>query len=243
VRLFALVAALVVLCAASPPPAYIPELQEGNAVPALPLVDQDGRPFSFDELRGQAVIVSFIYTRCGDARMCPLVSAKFAKIQSHIAKDPIHLVELTLDPTFDKPAVLKRYGKAFHQDPARWTLATGSPAWIDELAGRFGIATDAVRPGSIAHTEAAAVIGPDGRITTIVNGNDWTPDEMLAAAQNAVYHKHDLLASTRLWLASAIATCGRATTSMSNAGVLAILAVVLAISGLTFARVFRTSRS
>jgi cytochrome oxidase Cu insertion factor (SCO1/SenC/PrrC family) len=242
VKLFVLVAALVALCAASPPPAYIPQLLEGDAVPALPLVDQDGHPFSFDSLLGQAVIVSFIYTRCGDARMCPLVSAKFAKIQSHIGKDPIHLVELTLDPTFDTPAVLKRYGRVFHEDPARWTLATGSLGWIDELAGRFGIATDTVRPGLIAHTEVAAVIGPDGRIATLVEGNDWTADEMLAAAQNAVYRKHDLWTSTRLWLANAIATCGRATKSMSNAGVLAILGVALAISGLSFARVFRTSR-
>ncbi|MDB5093896.1 MAG: ypmQ 2, partial [Candidatus Eremiobacteraeota bacterium] len=58
------------------PRAFIPVLREGDAVPAVALIDQTGRRFSFATARGSTTIVSFIYTRCRDARMCPLVAAK-----------------------------------------------------------------------------------------------------------------------------------------------------------------------
>ena len=60
------------------------------------------------------------YTRCQDPRMCPLISAKFNALQHRIGTRKVHLVEVTLDPSYDRPAVLTRYAKAFGADPARW---------------------------------------------------------------------------------------------------------------------------
>jgi cytochrome oxidase Cu insertion factor (SCO1/SenC/PrrC family) len=224
---------------AAAPAAFVPQLHEGDAVPALPLLDQDGHAFSLQDLRGNAVVLSFIYTRCADARMCPLVSAKFGWMQHAIGAAPIRLVELTLDPAFDTPAVLRRYGAAYGQDRSRWTLATGSPAWLDELATRFGIATTLTRPGLIVHTEAAIVLDRDGRIATIVDGNSWTPAELLALAQTAAGASNDWIVRARVWLSSAIERCGGGVSAFSGAGVLTVLAVLTLVLGTVFARAAR----
>ena len=96
-------------------------LKIGDVVPDTPFLDQTAKPFRFSQLRGKDVVLSFIYTRCADARMCPLISAKFAKLQELAGKRDLHLVEVTLDPTYDRPPVLARYAGAYKADPRRWS--------------------------------------------------------------------------------------------------------------------------
>lgn len=211
--------------------AFVPLLHEGDAVPALPLVDQSGHAFSIARLRGNAVVLSFIYTRCADPAMCPLVSAKFEQLQRRIGGAPIRLLELTLDPRFDTPQVLRRYGRAFGADPARWTLATGTPETLGELAARLGIASTWTRPGTLVHTEAAIVLDRNGAIDRIIDGNTWTPDEVLAVAREASGVQAAPLARLTLWLTAAVQSCGGGTGSidvLEGLGIFALLALAFA---------------
>jgi len=218
------VALAAVLAAVS---AFVPVLQPGDTVPAIPLVDQSGAAFSLERLRGNAVVLSFIYTRCPDPRMCPLVSSKFARLQAALGTAPIRLLEVTLDPGFDTPAVLRRYGAAYGADARRWTLATGAPGAIDDLARRLGVASAWTAPGTLAHTEAAIVLDPQGRIARIVDGNAWTPGELLAAAREAAGAPPAPLARLGLWLTAAVQSC-----SGGRGGVTALEALLL-VAGLT----------
>ena len=111
----ALTLAAVIACmggAAAAPVRYIPTLAAGDAIPTtLMLTTQNGRRFELSTFAGRAVLISFIYTRCRDARMCPLVAAKFATMQQSIGNEPIRLLLVTLDPAYDTPAVLASYGR------------------------------------------------------------------------------------------------------------------------------------
>ena len=208
--------------------AFVPNLQPGDTVPSIPLVDQSGRAFSFAQLRGNAVVVSFIYTRCADPRMCPLTSAKFARLQRAIGHAPVRLLEITLDPRFDTPRVLRDYGRAFGANPQRWTLATGAPASIAELATRFGIATQWTSPGTLVHTEAAVVLDREGRLAQTIDGNAWTPEQLLAAASDIAGAQPSPLARIALALTAAIQTCSGA---VGGINVLEGLALLLLIGG------------
>ncbi len=163
------------------PRPYVPVLREGDAVPAAALVDQRGRPFSFATTGGRTTIVSFIYTRCTDARMCPLVAAKFARMQRELHGTPIRLVTVTLDPAYDTPPVLARYGAAYRADPAVWALVTGPPAAVDDVVSRLGILVERPRPGLIVHGEAAVVLDAHGRVARFIDGAAWLPDDLLGA--------------------------------------------------------------
>jgi cytochrome oxidase Cu insertion factor (SCO1/SenC/PrrC family) len=241
VRLLALLVALVASTTGSGAAAerFIPVLQPGDALPPIPLVAQDGRSFSFENLHGKAVAVSFIYTRCGDARMCPLVAAKFARAQHTIGSAPIRLVLLTLDPSFDTPSVLARYGRNFGQDPQLWTLATGSAASIDELAGRFGIATSVTTPGVIIHTEAAVIVDPAGRVARIVYGNDWSADELIGFARASLTADNDPFLAGRAWLSAVAERCGVGGLALNGTAMFGLLALACAAAGGAFWFMFR----
>jgi cytochrome oxidase Cu insertion factor (SCO1/SenC/PrrC family) len=219
--------------------AYVPVLQLGDTVPALPLVDQTGRAFSLTQLRGNAVVLTFIYTRCADARMCPLVSLKYARLQHAIGNAPVRLVELTLDPIFDTPAVLRRYGAAYGANASRWRLATGAPDSLADLAARLGIASAWTQPGTLVHTEATIVLDRQGAIARVVDGNAWTPDAMLALARDAAGEGPAPLARISTWLTAAIERCGGGTLPISALAMLLAIVALIAIFGVMMARSLR----
>ena len=59
---------------------FVPTLAIGDTVPSISFVDQLRGKHRFDEFRGRAVAISFIYTRCPDPRECPAVTSKFAAL-------------------------------------------------------------------------------------------------------------------------------------------------------------------
>ncbi len=221
---------------------FVPLLQPGDTVPAIPLVDQTGAAFSIDKLRGDAVVLSFIYTRCADPRMCPLVSSKFERLQQLLGTAPVRLLEITLDPQFDTPRVLRAYGRVYGARAERWTLATGAPASIDELAARFGIATQWARPGTLVHTEATILLDPAGRLVQTVDGNAWTPDQLVAAAREATGSAPSPLARAALWLTAAIESCGGSRGALSAWEFLAILMLVIGTISTILFRALRGAR-
>jgi protein SCO1 len=226
------------------PRPYVPVLREGDAVPATALVDQRGRPFSFATTGGRTTIVSFVYTRCRDARMCPLVAAKFARMQQALGRAPIRLVTVTLDPAYDTPPVLARYGAAYGADPALWALVTGPPAAVDDIVGRLGILVERPRPGLIVHGEAAVVIDAHGRVARFIDGAAWLPDDVLAGARQVAALPADPLSGLRLWLASsASALCGgRGATPLTVGAGLALLLTIGTGLTVAFVRAFRHER-
>ena len=227
--------------AARPRP-FVPVLREGDAIPSATLLDQRGRRFSFAQTNGRTTIVSFIYTRCRDAQMCPLVAAKFARMQRELRGTPIRLVTLTLDPAHDTPNVLARYGTAYGADPAIWTFVTGPAAAIDDVAGRLGIVVERPRPGLIVHSEAAIVVDATGRVARFIDGAAWLPDDVLGAARQVAAVPDNPLRRVRLWLASsASALCGgRNATPLSVGTGLTLLAAITAALAALFVRAFRS---
>jgi len=221
--------------------AFVPLLQPGDTVPPVPLIDQSGHAFSLARLRGNAVVLTFVYTRCADPRMCPLVSLKYARMQAQLrsAPAPVHLLELTLDPRFDTPAVLRRYGAAYGANARSWTLATGAPASLDDLAARLGIASQWTQPGTLVHTEATIVLDRSGAIAQTIDGNAWTPDQMLAIARDAAGEGPAPLANLGAWLTAAIERCGGGSVPITT---LEFLAAIVALSVAFAAMLFRSMR-
>src|SRR5579884_2498121 len=142
----------------SSPLRRVTRLKIGDTVPDTAFVDQTGKPFRFSQLRGQDVVLSFIYTRCADARMCPLISAKFGKLQDTMGARKLHLVEVTLDPAYDRPPVLARYGAAYRANPKKWSLVVGDAEPTLNFAAQFGITAFPDLTVGLIHAENTAII-------------------------------------------------------------------------------------
>jgi cytochrome oxidase Cu insertion factor (SCO1/SenC/PrrC family) len=156
-------------------------LNVGDRVPDLPVIDEHGRHETLADLRGEPYALTFIYTRCRDPKMCPFVSAKLHQVQSRTAGTKTALVEVSLDPAYDQPAVLARYGKTFGADTTRWHLFTGEPRTVLDFAARFRILERSAGPDTILHTERLAIVNSNGRITRFFDDPTWHPEDVAAA--------------------------------------------------------------
>ena len=158
----------------------------GAEVPDFPLINQDGKRIHLHQYRGKALLLTFIYTRCPLPDYCPLLSRNFAKILEQLRSDPslaasTHLLSISIDPEYDTPAVLRRYGldSAGKSSPfERWEFASGSPEQVRKVAEFFGLSYWSER-GQIVHALVTALIGPDGKVRKIYPGNQWQPADVL----------------------------------------------------------------
>jgi protein SCO1 len=173
----------------SPPPAGSNEPRPGAEVPDVKLVNQDGRPLSPGQFKGRALVVTFIYTRCPIPDYCPLMSANFARLNSAISGDAelrkrAHLLSVTLDPEYDRPAVLKAYGTTYAGGRFdNWDFATGEAAEVRRLAEFFGL-TYKAEGDQVIHSLRTAVVTPEGKLLKLYRGNEWQPDEVLRDLKN-----------------------------------------------------------
>jgi cytochrome oxidase Cu insertion factor (SCO1/SenC/PrrC family) len=112
------------------------------------LTDQDDQPKSRADLIGKVWVASFVFTRCGS--VCPQVSATMTQLQHELVdQDGVLLVSFSVDPEYDSPSVLKKYGAQYGADSRRWWLLTGDRERI------YGLISDSFKL-SVQETEGKA---------------------------------------------------------------------------------------
>jgi protein SCO1/2 len=163
--------------AAAAKPEALPTI---GPAPAFTLIAQDARRLSLADLRGKAVVLTFIYTTCADT--CPLLTAKMAALQGRLGGDfaqRVFFVSITVDPERDTPAVLKGYGAAHGAKFEGWAFLTGTPAEIREVAKGYGIYYKKTARGDVDHTFLTSVIDPRGFLRVQYMGVRFEPTELL----------------------------------------------------------------
>lgn len=167
-----------------PEPGRVISVELGSPLPAARLVDQDGRVVELDRaFQGKTTLLSFVFTRCPDRTLCPAISAKFADMQAHLDPQRFALVEITLDPPYDSPAVLHRYGEGFGANPHVWSLLTGKGSTIQHLLDIFRISSMRVSTSNFIHSDKLFILTPQGRIGFIADTAGWEPQAVLAQAR------------------------------------------------------------
>jgi protein SCO1 len=146
-------------------PPHVDLLEPGQRVPEVQLTDETGKPRTLADWRGRTLAVTFIYTRCPYPDFCPRMDRQFK----------------------NTPTVLAAHAKHVGADPRIWQFATGNREVIDSFASRFGVSV--IREGagaeSVTHNLRTAVIGPDGTLSRVLNGTDWTSAELIDALRHA----------------------------------------------------------
>ena len=166
-------------------PAPAERLAAGEPVPNLPLINQDGRTIHFDDFKGKAVLLTFIYTRCPMPNFCPRLSSQFARIHDDLAKTPTllaktHLLTVSFDPKYDTAPVLRRYGLAYLDNDAsgfaQWDFASAAASDLRKLADAFGLVYFE-QGNQIAHSMDIVLISPQGKVVKYWAA-DWTTKEL-----------------------------------------------------------------
>jgi len=177
------------------PSSELHEPQPGERVPDFAFINQDGKRIHLSSFRGDALLVTFIYTRCPYPEYCPLVSKNFAQVyassrSSAPASSKIRLLSVSFDPQHDTPAVLKQYAETFRKSAGgpvfdRWEFVAAPPAELKSVANFFGLYFSE-SGGQIVHSMSTTVISPDGTVSKWYRDNQWAPADLLADANAAL---------------------------------------------------------
>ena len=169
------------------------EPKPGTDVPDFGLVNQDGKRIHLAQYRGQALALTFIYTRCPMPDQCTLMSNNFAAIDQELQKQPdvyakTHLLTISFDPEYDSPKVLRSYGASHtgrYTDETfqHWEFAGGSADEVKGISQFFGLRyfhdTESGQD-QVIHSLRTVVIGPDGKLFKLYRGNEWKPAEIVS---------------------------------------------------------------
>lgn len=185
---------------AAPIPGQAPPINEsvasvGKEVPDFAFINQDGKTITTKDFRGKAVAITFIYARCPLPEYCIKMSTNFSDLANILMADPekrdrIRLLSISFDPENDTPEKLRSYGlgylgKGAQPDFTVWQLAVGKDAEVRKIADFFGLRYE-VDPADrtlINHSLRTAVITPEGKVSKVISGNDWTPADLMKALE------------------------------------------------------------
>ena len=157
-------------------------LADIGPAPEVELTDAQGRPFRLADLRGRAVVVSFVYTTCNGT--CPLTTAGLDRVRSalkarHLWGDRVAFVSITLDPERDTPEALRRYASIYRAEPSsRWHFLTGPPEPRPRRPQRRGTCGPGSAPsaGVIDHSSRIFLIDPAGHQREIYSLETLAPE-------------------------------------------------------------------
>jgi len=107
-------------------------------LPPFVLQDQHARWVDAMTLRGQQLLISFTYTRCGSE--CGATREQLVALRDQLRADKrfgseVAFLTISFDAAYDTPEVLRRYGDTYGADAPAWRFLTG-PA--DDLKGVIG---------------------------------------------------------------------------------------------------------
>src|SRR5207248_11183967 len=121
--------------------------------PALKLTDSTGKPFDLRDLRGKAVLVTFLYTHCPD--VCPLIAGNLHTAVKKLGAraSQVQIVAVSTDPRGDTPKTVKHF-LAVHQMTGLMRYLIGSKSQLAALWKPWGIIAHPAKadPSKVEHS-------------------------------------------------------------------------------------------
>ncbi len=156
----------------------------GEPVPDFTLTDQDNKPFTFSDLKGDVVVVSFLFTTCPYPDKCPMIARKLqqmADLKRKLGPErPLSIIAITLDPANDTPTVLKKYAAKVGFQSGDIHFLTGEPNKVRQVAEMFGI-TYWEENGIIEHNMVTSIVDQKGRLNKVITGSDFPVGSVMSS--------------------------------------------------------------
>jgi protein SCO1/2 len=142
-----------------------------NPLRTYKFTNELGQPVSLSDFPGQAIALTFFFTRCPLPDFCPRLSRNFEQVQHKLkAMDNCptnwHLLSISFDPDHDTPEVLKAYGESYQYDPSHWSFLTGPKDKVTELARLCDVKFEATN-GSFNHNFRTLIIDASNHLQMV----------------------------------------------------------------------------
>jgi protein SCO1/2 len=160
-----------------------------------------GQAVSLSDFPGQALAITFFYTRCPLPDYCPRLSKNFQEASQKLeamtnAPTNWHFLSVSFDPEFDSPETLKSYGQLYQYDPVHWSFLTGPKAQIGELARRSGVTFEST-DGTINHNFRTLIIDASGHLQMVFPTTGDLSDQIVSEILKAAVATNTVVAKNK----------------------------------------------
>ncbi|KAF8065658.1 HCC1 [Scenedesmus sp. PABB004] len=144
------------------------------------LIDQDGRPFTHEDLRGAFSVLYFGFTHCPD--ICPdeleKLAAALDRIEAATGGYQVRPVFISVDPARDSPRAVKAYVREFHP---RLVGLTGSEEAVRATSKAFRVyfhkTGESEADYLVDHSIIMYLLDPAGEFVTFY-GKNFTAEQL-----------------------------------------------------------------
>ena len=167
------------------------ELKPGDLLPDCEFMSENGGKIHFSDFRGKALAFTFFYSRCPLPDYCQRMNKYFSEARKLLMTTPDapsnwQLLSISFDPGFDNSEMLSSYASIYRgEDTNRWLFVAATTNALAHLAPQLDLMI--MRDGNniVSHNLRTVVLDPHGRIFRQLDGNQWTPQELADAIQQA----------------------------------------------------------
>lgn len=150
-------------------------------------MNQDSQSIALNDLAGQKVIMTMVYTGCAHA--CPMTIAKVEEIADALEKAGVSnfkLVMASFDTKNDTPEALNKYMKSRGLKRERWLFLSAPKETIArELAVVLGISYKDIGNGDFSHSNVISYLDEQGVVRAKIESLTADIDSIIKAAQKA----------------------------------------------------------
>ena len=144
--------------------------------------NDDSVKITNDDFEGKIWVADFFFTTC--PTICPTMTKnlKWLNEQTIDLKEQVQFISFTINPTHDKPSILKQYKKHHKIEASNWSFLTGDEAFTHQLGiDHFQIfaGQDAGAAGGYAHSGAFTLIDKEGYVRGVYLGTEMEHVEQL----------------------------------------------------------------
>jgi len=164
--------------------ACVPARLQGTELGAAPAPDftltdaLTGSDLTLSTLRGQVVVLSFLYTHCPDT--CPLTAERFREAQSALGTDAakVEFVAVSVDPIGDTTDSVRGFSRD-HRLAQHWHYLVGERARLYGVWALYGIGVIDNGTALVPHNDAMYLIDAQGHERVLMHSS--APTDQLAS--------------------------------------------------------------
>lgn len=146
------------------------------------LTNQEGRPVSWDSLKGKIIIADFFFTHC--PTICPRMTLNMKRMAESIhngqrvgdkTNKQVHFLSFSIDPERDSVERLKYWADKYQVNPEQWWLLTGDKKAIYDLVieeMKVGLVDGKGVDTNFIHSDRFVLIDSNRHVRGYYNGLD-----------------------------------------------------------------------
>lgn len=126
--------------------------------------DQNGKQMMLHQMEGKYVVVAMFYATC--TAICPRIAAEMLRLEKNLSSSQrakTRFVMISFDHERDNPAALQKFITKMRLTDS-FTLLTGKPDAIREVAAALGVNYKKLDDGEYSHSSLFTLLSPKGEI-------------------------------------------------------------------------------